>query len=395
MGVVRVGHAPEPHLVTGLHLERGSVLHVALGPALAVQVLVHVEHTHRLSTSSIRVSASGAGESAPAGERRGHATPGSRPSAGAKGPFSPYPVLGTLTAPCPTSRCSTSSGPAAADRPCWPTCSARPRACSPPASSGSSGTGASPRIVGVGAACASRPVPRGRAIVDRAFGDEPPDLARMQREVGQVSRVRQLPQLLTGRLGRGRRAGCGRLLPRATSSASTTGSRPRSGAMVVDSSKLPDLLPPAPPDPVAAAPRRPPGPRPSRHGPLVEAAASHRRRRRRRRGDGPLQRLEVGGAVGHLELDRPAPVRPSQRLPPGALRRPGDRSAAAPSSRCGRSPGLPPDDEPVHRRAHRATGREPRRGRQPQPPAQRRHPPGAKTTSGVRRSVRSIGPRSR
>ena len=49
VGVVGVGHAPEGDVVAGLHLERGDVLHVALGAALAVQELVHVQDPQRRS----------------------------------------------------------------------------------------------------------------------------------------------------------------------------------------------------------------------------------------------------------------------------------------------------------------------------------------------------------
>ena len=152
--------------------------------------------------------------------------------------------------------------------------------------------------------------PTWSGIVDRAFGDEPPDLAQ-DAPRGRPGEPRSPAAAAADRAPRrGRGAGCGRLLPR-TGRAPLPRGRGRVGRHGGRLLEAAHLLPPPPPDPVAAAPRRPPRPRPSSHGPLMEAAASHRRRRRRRGGDGPLQRLEVGRPLGHLELDRPAPVRPA------------------------------------------------------------------------------------
>ena len=80
--------------------------------------------------------------------------------------------------------------------------------------------------------------PTWSGIVDRAFGDEPPDLARMQLEVDKVSRVRQLPQLLTGRLDEDAvQAAAGYYLEQVERLYHAVAAE--SGAMVVDSSKLP------------------------------------------------------------------------------------------------------------------------------------------------------------
>jgi hypothetical protein len=80
--------------------------------------------------------------------------------------------------------------------------------------------------------------PTWSGIVDRAFGDVPPDLARMQHEVGRVSRVRQLPQLLAGRLDDDAvQAAAGYYLEHVERLYHAVAAE--SGAMVVDSSKLP------------------------------------------------------------------------------------------------------------------------------------------------------------
>jgi hypothetical protein len=80
--------------------------------------------------------------------------------------------------------------------------------------------------------------PTWSGIVDRAFGDERPDLARMQHEVGRVSRVRQLPHLLTGRLDEDAvQAAAGYYLEHVERLYHSVAAE--SGAMVVDSSKLP------------------------------------------------------------------------------------------------------------------------------------------------------------
>jgi hypothetical protein len=75
-------------------------------------------------------------------------------------------------------------------------------------------------------------------IVEGAFGDEPPDPVRMQQEVARVTRLRQLPQLLTGRLDDDAiQAAAGYYLENVERLYRAVANE--TGAMVVDSSKLP------------------------------------------------------------------------------------------------------------------------------------------------------------
>jgi hypothetical protein len=77
-----------------------------------------------------------------------------------------------------------------------------------------------------------------QGVVAAAFADDPPDPARMQREVAQVSRLRQLPQLLSGRLDDAAvQAAAGYYLDNVERLYHALAGQ--TGAMVVDSSKLP------------------------------------------------------------------------------------------------------------------------------------------------------------
>ncbi len=77
-----------------------------------------------------------------------------------------------------------------------------------------------------------------RAVVDRSFGATMPDAERMVREVGQVTRIRQLPLLLSGRMDEATlRGAAGYYLD--SVERLYHGLAAETGKMIVDSSKLP------------------------------------------------------------------------------------------------------------------------------------------------------------
>jgi hypothetical protein len=80
--------------------------------------------------------------------------------------------------------------------------------------------------------------PMWQGIVDEAFGGELPDLPRMHAEVAQVSRIRQLPRLLAGRLDdEAVHLAAGYYLDQVERLYRAVASE--TGSMLVDSSKLP------------------------------------------------------------------------------------------------------------------------------------------------------------
>jgi hypothetical protein len=80
--------------------------------------------------------------------------------------------------------------------------------------------------------------PMWHGVIDETFGDDPPDAGRMLREVSQVTRVRQLPKLLTGRFDETTlRRSAGYYLDHVEQL--YRGLAATTGEMIVDSSKLP------------------------------------------------------------------------------------------------------------------------------------------------------------